>query len=495
MAIDILLPELLWKIFMMNADMDGDYYDATSDFRALLITKRSSHVCQMWREVILNSSHLWGRIVDLDRLLTLRSDNWMELVMRRTGKSDLWIRSRTHHKPDGFDVFLAKYWDRIRSLNVWVQASDQHVKFWPTLKRPAPRLEVFNFYCSSLEFTAVKEPVFYTNIFSNHAPLLRDFYGWGISCNPHPGWTFQIRSISLKSTCFTVRRLLDLLSQTLQLESLTLWCAGSEDASVEHDISTHPISLPNLQNIDITDNVRMAAGLLCHLAVPMTCRIHLWMDLQAGLEEDAASLEMLLSGLLAYTSTKELTFQLKDRELLIRDSKHIPELQIRGQSTEVHAFYQFIVPCALRSLHLPKITELDLSVDANISSTSCPILHQSLLSFSGVKVLKATFPRLEEVLALRENTPPAIPSLRELSIVGMTCYSTNLTSIISDFIAWRKEIGFPIEHLDLSLSTFRNVNAKCLETMAGLKVSWRREENSCIWTYICGSGDPEKLCR
>ncbi|KDR78131.1 hypothetical protein GALMADRAFT_155131 [Galerina marginata CBS 339.88] len=496
MAINILLPELLWEIFMMNADMVRDYrhYDVTSNHRALLITKRSSHVCQLWREVILNSSHLWGRIVDLERFLTLRSNKWMDLVMHRTGKSDLWIQTRArgiHHRPYEISVFLAKYWDRIRSLKVWVDASHHFVKFWTTLKQPAPRLEVFELYLEPRP----QHPKFCTNIFSNHAPLLRVFHGNAISCHPHPGWTSQIRNISLQSTCFTVRHLLDILSQALQLESLNLWRA-CQDAPVEDDIPTHTIFLPNLQNISITDNIRTSAGLLCPLVLPMTCRIRLQMNLCAGrLDKEAIGLEMLLCGPLAFNSTKALTFQLKDRDLVIHDFTHGSDLKISKEITEVHAFHQAIVPCVLKSLHLPNITKLDLSLDANISPTSCPIIHQSLLSFSGVKVLKATLPMLEEILTFRESTPPAIPSLRELSIVGMACYSTNLTLVISDFIAWRKEIGFPIEHLDLSLSVFRNVNAKALETMTDLKVSWRRKKKSCIWTYICGSGDPEKLCR
>ncbi|KAF8802064.1 hypothetical protein BYT27DRAFT_7113497, partial [Phlegmacium glaucopus] len=77
--------DVLYYIFKLNADMFS-YEDALSN------TRKVSQVCQGWRNIILGSPSMWGRLLDFDSL-RWSSDNWQNEVLRRSGSSStLWIR-------------------------------------------------------------------------------------------------------------------------------------------------------------------------------------------------------------------------------------------------------------------------------------------------------------------------------------------------------------------------------------------------------------------
>ncbi|KAF8900439.1 hypothetical protein CPB84DRAFT_1747440 [Gymnopilus junonius] len=82
---------ILWKIFLMNADLDDspahDHHaepPATGpplSRRPLTITLRTSQVCQSWRRLLLGSTSIWGRLIHLDDL-DKKSSAWKYEVLR-----------------------------------------------------------------------------------------------------------------------------------------------------------------------------------------------------------------------------------------------------------------------------------------------------------------------------------------------------------------------------------------------------------------------------
>jgi hypothetical protein len=78
--------DLLWKVFLINSDTNSrlsvestiQFNEATGKrlsrdeiffiYSPLTIARRSSQVCRLWRDIILSSPSLWGRIIDFDYL-------------------------------------------------------------------------------------------------------------------------------------------------------------------------------------------------------------------------------------------------------------------------------------------------------------------------------------------------------------------------------------------------------------------------------------------
>ncbi|KAF9551913.1 hypothetical protein CPC08DRAFT_714976 [Agrocybe pediades] len=63
--ISILHEELLWNIFLEIID-DALVYPWEVEHRPIVVIRCCSHVCGRWRSVILSSSTIWGRLIDLD---------------------------------------------------------------------------------------------------------------------------------------------------------------------------------------------------------------------------------------------------------------------------------------------------------------------------------------------------------------------------------------------------------------------------------------------
>ncbi|KAF8972250.1 hypothetical protein BDZ97DRAFT_1752835 [Flammula alnicola] len=160
-AISKLPGDLLWRIFLVNTNMeddekkpDGRNRTASENdpdylkFHALTATRWSSQVCRLWRHLILASSSLWGKVIDLD-ILTECHDNWRKEVTRRSGGAALWIKGTVNgQSPVSLAFFvqlLNEHWSRTRVIRVLVESGEYiPAETWDILKRPARDLEVFH---------------------------------------------------------------------------------------------------------------------------------------------------------------------------------------------------------------------------------------------------------------------------------------------------------------------------------------------------------------
>lgn len=152
--------DLLYYIFLTNTHhvhrrIPRNFNSAPTN-QGLVTTRRCSQVCQEWRRIILSSSSLWGRLLDLN-LLQQSTHHWREEVLRRTGTSaPIWITMTSYPEPipqvveDFLFKVMNEHWNRIEVLDIliegktaiaWTTGSDVFTRPAPTLREFSVRLE------------------------------------------------------------------------------------------------------------------------------------------------------------------------------------------------------------------------------------------------------------------------------------------------------------------------------------------------------------------
>ncbi|KAF9560117.1 hypothetical protein CPC08DRAFT_762905 [Agrocybe pediades] len=175
--ISMLHEDLLWKIFLeiTNDALFYPFYPSRTENRPIVTIRYCSHVCDRWRSVILSSSMIWGRLIDMDYLTGRNTDSWMKEVVSRTGTALLWMYGTVDYQfpCDHFLFhFLRENWGRVQMLVVIESPHylEHRKKMWDFLHRPAPRLQWVDLklWFEDTEFLS-------RLLFADNAPLLTDF--------------------------------------------------------------------------------------------------------------------------------------------------------------------------------------------------------------------------------------------------------------------------------------------------------------------------------
>ncbi|KAF8874700.1 hypothetical protein CPB84DRAFT_1966904 [Gymnopilus junonius] len=206
--------DVLLLIFEMNTNI-------FTDRRALTTTRLSSQVCRTWRSTILDSTVLWGRLIDMDSL-DRGGEEWRHEVLRRSGHSPLFVKgakslqwpeyhilcshckvslcSRRGVSPSQrfFLSLVQNNWSRIERLSVSIGSHIADMfEPWPwqiMCSRPAPRLRVFEFHSTSIaSFSHFNTK----RIFGDYAPLLREFHAPYIPVKYSSAWSHNLRSVQI----------------------------------------------------------------------------------------------------------------------------------------------------------------------------------------------------------------------------------------------------------------------------------------------------------
>jgi len=156
--------DVLLKIFSINGAINRPFcWRKVHETSPISITRRSSQVCKEWRQLILCSPSLWGKLLDLNDL-NPGIDPWRKEVLRRTKQAMLHVRVRLDPAQPAatsllFDI-LDKKWSTIRNLQVSVFRRGYYDdKRWLAIHRPTENLRTI-----SLHFqTHVPEPLRSTN--------------------------------------------------------------------------------------------------------------------------------------------------------------------------------------------------------------------------------------------------------------------------------------------------------------------------------------------
>ncbi|KDR68504.1 hypothetical protein GALMADRAFT_256727 [Galerina marginata CBS 339.88] len=287
--ISALHQDLLWRIFLINADMDNDKptrhilfsgdqkLDLNVTFpdwknRALVTTWSCSHVCRGWRELIIHSPSLWGQLIDLE-ILVFVQPRWRDAIMNRTGKSNLIVKGNVDGRKTNTQDFLVSilrdHWVRIQSLKVIINKAHAFPsQTWDYLCRPAPVLRIFHFQPVDIPLSVTIGP-----LFANNAPQLTDFQSHTIRLKlaASTPWLSHIRRFELSCPeSMPVQNWLRVLESMPQIESLDLAWALDIPLDTETSIQLH---LPNLQDIRLFDRLRPCVVFLAQITPAVGCRL------------------------------------------------------------------------------------------------------------------------------------------------------------------------------------------------------------------------------
>ena len=271
--ISTLHEDLLWKIFLFNADLNDEIafdsapsrgQDPAFTTNGLTVTRHTSQVCRFWRSLILGSTSIWGRVIDLN-ILKVSSQIWRDDVLKRTGEAPLDIKGELLGMSPTmaalFSTLVQYHWARIRSLNIsiigvqWIKKET-----WGFLKQPAPNMRVFSIY---LHDGYRDKPNFFSEtnmeLFANGAPSLKELRVTHITFDPDASWLAHLRNLDLASP-FLLRQLFEVLKNTPFLEMLTLRGKIIDNTESTREISQ--VILPRLRYINIAHQPEICLAIL-----------------------------------------------------------------------------------------------------------------------------------------------------------------------------------------------------------------------------------------
>ncbi|PPQ69490.1 hypothetical protein CVT26_002836 [Gymnopilus dilepis] len=261
--------DVLHFIFLANAEEaeivpcspQSSWYEPGSPLHPLITTRRSSQVCREWRQVILSSASLWGRLLDMDALQQ-EKPHWREEVLHRAGSTaPLWISRAAKINPHGPPppavmnfLFWILYtcWERIEILVLRIEVEDfiGWTSATQMMMQSAPALRRFTFLPPL--FIDVDHRVLVPSMFSNNAPCLQEFVA------PILHFESTSKFTSLRSLTTSFHRKFSTLTGVIScmplLEELAVFPSPGPPSVHEFDLdqllrSTPNITLPRLKDL------------------------------------------------------------------------------------------------------------------------------------------------------------------------------------------------------------------------------------------------------
>jgi len=237
--------DLLWSIFdLISIDANDQMHDR---LRAVLC---STHVCREWRELLLQSSSIWGRLVLFKFDGVLHHKALLLAVIQRSGSSPLWIevygRPTVNDPQDLLRLLLPTLWCKVERIKLQAECLTQKALeeyYLPLLNYPAPLLQQAHFILYGRPAWA---PPFDTRpaaLFLNTAPCLLDFSAECIPISIHATWLSGLTSLEtgpLSSFTKNVRETLEVLGRMTQLRTLIFDHDISENVRSMEEISALP---------------------------------------------------------------------------------------------------------------------------------------------------------------------------------------------------------------------------------------------------------------
>ena len=267
--------DILWEIFSFNPYSETIPLDITLDY-----IRYTSQVCRNWRTILLDSPSIWGNCINLD-LLDQISDSWRNLVLERTGKSQLSVtggEAGTLHPRHVVWKFLAillnEHCSRIQHLDLCIAFKDPSdcSGIWKVLTRPTETLKTL-----SIEGNGPWQKPHDFQLFSGHAPSLVKV-----------SLPFPLAPSFLAPSVFTKNMRYLQLTEPLELKDSDLLAACMQMPFLEvlvlklwkFDIS-HPsnaiISLPCLNLFIIeSPNIDIYSAFLRYISPSAGCALRVW---------------------------------------------------------------------------------------------------------------------------------------------------------------------------------------------------------------------------
>ncbi|PPQ69594.1 hypothetical protein CVT26_001582 [Gymnopilus dilepis] len=484
--------DILWEIFLMNADLD-----AVLDLGGLY--EPGKEPPRSWRNLILGSPSIWGRVIHLDFFDQVKG-HWREEVMRRTGDAPLCLKGEitVPRTEDFFLDLLETEWHRIRKIDVrlyteYVFEDD----VWSPLLLPAPSLESFNLGYSYYRSLSIPKG----RLFSNNAPLLREFRATGIPFDVNSRWVQQLRHITL-SAPFSVPEILRILKEMQFLTSIDLQLGIRAGGEITNEIQD--VALPRLRNIVLTTHLMTGLKILESISPASGCGLtmvsHSTRDAlmsQVELDRAVSVFARFSCNYFAVYPPKRLALGLTSQSFSIYDlldSFRLPSSPSFKFAVQLHQslaweanrqLIRSLMHSPLTSLHLMELVLAQNAVE--ICGDEFLKLTQSML---GLGVLQTdTLDLLPPLCQMPSTFPIPFPALHTLKIVTSTKISSYL---IEMFLSWRQKCEKPIEVLDLTFSSVSLLgNLSNLNSFKGMRIRWSQQFEA--HEYVCGIGTGKRL--
>ncbi|KAF9552561.1 hypothetical protein CPC08DRAFT_714515, partial [Agrocybe pediades] len=521
----------------MNTDMDEDELVLNRQHihtrkRALTSTRRSSQVCSHWRQVLLQSPSIWGRVIDLDLFQWQRTGHWMEEVFRRTAESPLHIKGDPRrHKVDYLVDLLDIAWDRVCVLHVHVAVDKQQFdRISEIVSRPARSLQNFSLDVQVAERSLTDKPAFTVRLFAGEAPFLKRYHHFPVSGTSFiqcPLWLSNLHTIiftgEISPFDFTASQLLRTIKQMLRLEVLRLHFAFPSTDYLDECNDYDRVKLPNLRHIEIFESDAWPLTKFIDAFEPEPgCGIGVLTRHGSDSIENTTrdGLVLLLKAIYRYSDSyfrlsppNSVHIEYQPQHLIIRDTSTSKPADLR-LSLDIWTTWRQqadeIAPPALTSTELASflypptaegnknyfqgVKQLSLSsyADAETIHPSYIDLLSMLAGLENVETLSiserslATF---NSCIAKLKKIAIPFPSVRTLQFSSLTGHGDNRSGIpnlstklpwdpkeLRSFLGWRRRLGVPIEVLDYTpcqgghTRDLRFLEEEMQQT--GLKVKW-----------------------
>ncbi|KAF9476281.1 hypothetical protein BDN70DRAFT_882663 [Pholiota conissans] len=504
---------LLWLIFSETARMDMDLSYASRHrkrhLHPLTVLRRCSHVCSLWRDILLHSPSLWGQLIDIEALLWSH-DSWRKEVLSRTGQALLHVKGCIRFDPENepwkgtgeyFLSLLNEYWPRIRRLRVevmevGVQSEEKALQRWRVLQRPAPNLEFFDvhFGLNTLSNLFTNEG---NHLFSDNSPYLRHFVATNIKFQLSAPCFAHLKSLQI-SSYFTIFHILDAFSGMDSLESLTV----DSLSMTPGDLPLPYVFLPLLTDVQVFGPTGPCMTLLDHITAAPSCRIFF----EAGSDKLPTMREV------------EATHRVLERYA----KNYLETHAASAVSISIHLSSFTFFTNSITTLNDHSSPDFKFRLDVRPDDISFLLGALSQCSFDSVKTLyigsrglptlDSNFIKLFKLLhsieeveltpdgmtfllttSSEENGPdsPLFPLLKTIRIAPFITASD--TDMILPFLHHRQSLGVPMKVFDLALHPLAGfpINFSFLDEIKGMKVAWKSGKES--KTYVCGSGRPDEL--
>ncbi|KAF4617236.1 hypothetical protein D9613_006201 [Agrocybe pediades] len=497
--------EILWLIMLENTKVHHA--------NRLTTARYTSQVCRRWRQLMLDSPSIWGRLIDLNRFPT-KTFYWMQVVMSRSGDAPLWITGsrnttlripRLFNPPDFPDfvfTFIRDNWGRIEKLNV-CRHHPRHdnegrygKQFWVDLfSKPAPLLEEFHFeYTIQVERvgTEVESDEWYSPSpwFDASAPALKTFcfrqtqtqtLYVGDAIAPRTKlpmwmpaiWFSKLRSFALYQS-LDFSDLLVLLRRMPLLEELEISATFTNPGSV-NERQHAPVHLPRLSTMRLKildfcsillflDSITPSSDCCLSMSEPLLWQV-------PELHEVKRVQTVLLKYVFNYCEAHDIAAL-----SILFETQHIQILGTRPPSL---------------SIFIPSTTD-----DTSLLSL---LINSSL--FNSVHTLSVNQGTLEFLFVfLDQGYHVLFPRLHTLKIVNrQEQVHSEYGALLHRFLRKRQEISRPVSALDFSQLPVEYFERDFddFEEFVGLSITlpigvrWRMKDGKGF--YVCGSGSPEFL--
>lgn len=503
--------DILWEIFILNANLDDIstvhvLYEPGQGspryrYSPLTITRRTSQVCQLWRNLILNSSSIWGRLIHLD-FLDQASEDWRMEVLRRSGNAPLTIKGDVmgYIIEDFFFLLLEVEWTRIKWLDVRMNNDYEFEdNVWDPIHCANPTLEYFNlrYYSNSIRIQGRSSK----SLFGDNAPLLRAFHSTSVGFSLASPWITQLRHITL-SSLLSLSDILQALQNMPLLESLQI---NQLSPGTSHNM---PYPLPrivlgHLRKLTVTGRFEVILPFLdCIIQVAPGCGLSLTLSSHSIHTIDEVKKDDCRRIFARFAQTYFSKF-----------SPNAISIYVDGPTNS------FVFSDRLGAVRLPSSPIYKVEIVTTESIVMCvPYLSRTVLTYpmGAISFLELSLPShglfpdgkfdLELVNVLRGfislttleikeittlstivqlyQTIALFPSLRKLVLVLQQKLDVQL---IQQYLTMRKTFGAPLESLDLTFTSPRYFgDMTALESVTGLNIIWSDEVKHSLMEYTCG---------